>query len=59
MRARFFACACWTRALRDHCAMVLHRLAGFTDPTAPVLTLITQFGGGKTYTLTMLYHFCH
>lgn len=56
--AQFFARTCWTRALRDHCAMVLRRLAGHTDQTAPVLTLITQFGGGKTHTLTALYHLC-
>ena len=36
--------------------MVLRRLSGKTDNTAPVLTLITQFGGGKTHTLTTLYH---
>ena len=36
--------------------MVLRRLAGQTGNTAPVLTLITQFGGGKTHTLTALYH---
>jgi hypothetical protein len=36
--------------------MVLRRLSGRTENTAPVLTLITQFGGGKTHTLTALYH---
>ena len=36
--------------------MVLRRLSGLTENTAPVLTLITQFGGGKTHTLTTLYH---
>ena len=36
--------------------MVLRRLSGRTGNTAPVLTLITQFGGGKTHTLTALYH---
>ena len=36
--------------------MVLRRLSGRTENTAPVLTLITQFGGGKTHTLTSLYH---
>ena len=36
--------------------MVLRRLAGRTETTAPVLTLVTQFGGGKTHTLTALYH---
>jgi len=36
--------------------MVLRRLAGKTENTAPVLTLVTQFGGGKTHTLTTLFH---
>ena len=36
--------------------MVFRRLSGKTENTAPVLTLITQFGGGKTHTLTALYH---
>src|SRR5439155_13805914 len=40
---KFFARTCFTRALRDHAAMVLRRLAGITADTAPVLTLITQF----------------
>ncbi len=53
---QFFARTCFTRALREHASMVLRRLSGFTDNTAPVLTLITQFGGGKTHTLTTLYH---
>ncbi|MEP0773287.1 MAG: AAA family ATPase, partial [Acidobacteriota bacterium] len=53
---QFFARTCWTRALREHAGMVLRRLAGRTDHTAPVLTLITQFGGGKTHTLAALYH---
>jgi len=54
--AQFFSRTCWTRALRDHTGMVLRRLAGETADTSPVLTLITQFGGGKTHTLTALYH---
>ena len=53
---QFFARTYFTRALREHCAMVLRRLSGKTDNAAPVLTLITQFGGGKTHTLTTLYH---
>jgi Protein of unknown function (DUF499) len=52
----FFSRTCWTRALREHTGMVLRRLVGRTDNTAPVLTLVTQFGGGKTHTLTALYH---
>src|SRR5512145_2452858 len=53
---KFFARTCFTRALRAHTAMVLGRLAGRTEGAAPVLTLITQFGGGKTHTLATLYH---
>ena len=54
--AQFFSRTCFTRALREHAGMVLRRLAGQTANTAPVLTLVTQFGGGKTHTLTALYH---
>lgn len=53
---QFFSRTCFTRALREHAGMVLRRLSGKTENTAPVLTLITQFGGGKTHTLTALYH---
>ncbi len=52
----FFTRTCFTRALREHTGMVLRRLSGETANTAPVMTLITQFGGGKTHTLTALYH---
>lgn len=54
--AQFFSRTCFTRALREHSGMVLRRLSGLTQNTAPVLTLVTQFGGGKTHTLTSLYH---
>ncbi len=53
---QFFARTCFTRALREHSGMVLRRLAGETSNTAPVMTLVTQFGGGKTHTLTALFH---
>ena len=53
---QFFARTYFTRALCEHAGMVLRRLAGETENTAPVLALITQFGGGKTHTLTALYH---
>ena len=52
----FFARTCFTRALRSHTGMVLRRLAGESANTSPVMTLVTQFGGGKTHTLTALYH---
>jgi hypothetical protein len=45
--AQFFARTCFTRALCEHAGMVFRRLSGKTENTAPVLTLITQFGGGK------------
>ncbi len=54
--AQFFSRTCFTRALKEHAGMVLRRLSGKTENTAPVLTLVTQFGGGKTHTLASLYH---
>jgi hypothetical protein len=56
--AKFFARNYFSKALVEHCGMVLRRLNGETANTAPVLSLITQFGGGKTHTLTALYHLC-
>jgi predicted AAA+ superfamily ATPase len=56
---QFFSRTCFTTAFMEHAGMVLRRLAGETVNTAPVLTLITQFGGGKTHTLTALYHLVH
>ncbi|MAE19516.1 AAA family ATPase [Candidatus Poribacteria bacterium] len=53
---QFFSRTSFTRALREHAGMVLRRLAGETANTSPVMTLVTQFGGGKTHTLTALYH---
>jgi hypothetical protein len=53
---QFFSRTCFTRALTEHAGMVLRRLSGETTNTAPVLTLVTQFGGGKTHTLAALYH---
>ncbi len=53
---KFFSRTYFTRALREHTGMGLRRLAGLTERTAPVRTLVTQFGGGKTHTLTALYH---
>ena len=47
---------CGKDVKRELAGMVLRRLSGKTENTAPVLTLITQFGGGKTHTLTSLYH---
>ncbi len=49
---QFFSRTCFTRALTEHSGMVLRRLSGKTENTSPVLTLKTQFGGGKTHTST-------
>lgn len=53
---QFLDRTCFTRALKEHMGMVLRRLAGRTEHSAPVMTLVTQFGGGKTHTLTALFH---
>jgi len=53
---QFFSRTCFTRALTEHMGMVLRRLAGQTENSAPVMSLVTQFGGGKTHTLTALFH---
>ncbi len=53
---QFFARTCFTRALRENTGLVLRRLAGKTENTAPVQTLVTQMGGGKTHMLTTLWH---
>ena len=37
-------------------AEVLRRLSGITTETSAVFNLATQFGGGKTHALTVLYH---
>lgn len=53
---QFFSRTCFTRALVENSGLVLRRLAGKTENTAPVQTLITQMGGGKTHMLTTLWH---
>src|SRR5207244_11865649 len=39
-----------------HTGTDVHRRACRTQNAAPVMTLVTQFGGGNTHTLTPLYH---
>jgi hypothetical protein len=53
---QFFSRTCFTRALVENSALVLRRLAGETQNTVPVQTLVTQMGGGKTHMLTALWH---
>ena len=52
---RFFTRTYMTRALSDLLERVIGRLVGF-GRGAPVLRLETPFGGGKTHTMTALFH---
>ncbi len=45
----FFARTVFTTALRDHLGMILRRLDGRTENTAPVMALVTQFGGANSH----------
>lgn len=56
---QFFSRTCFTRALCDNSGSVLRRLAGKTENTTPVQTLVTQMGGGKTHMLAALWHLCN
>ncbi len=53
---QFFARTCFTPGLTEQAGLVLRRLAGETQNTAPVLSLVSGFGGGKTHTLATLFH---
>lgn len=55
---RFFARTYLTDAYRKMAAEVFRRLAGERLGTSPGINLTTQFGGGKTHFLTLLYHLC-
>ncbi len=52
---RFFSRTYMTRALSDLLERVVGRLAG-QGRGAPILRLETPFGGGKTHTMTALFH---
>src|SRR3972149_3254949 len=53
---RFFDRTYLTTNLLGLGAEVLRRLSGITTETSAVFNLATQFGGGKTHALTVLYH---
>src|SRR3989304_6127145 len=54
--ARCFESTYPTRTLRDLAAQVVRRLSGEKVETSAVFNMATQFGGGKTHALTLLYH---
>jgi len=53
---RFFERTYLTASLVDLGAQMLRRLSGITTETSAVFNMATQFGGGKTHALTLLYH---
>jgi len=53
---RFFERTYLTKGLTGVAAEVLRRLSGERTETSAVFNLTTQFGGGKTHSLTLLYH---
>jgi hypothetical protein len=54
--ARFFDRTYLTTNLTDLAAQVVRRLSGERTETSAVFNLATQFGGGKTHALALLYH---
>src|SRR5690349_2127795 len=52
----FFERTYLTRSLSALTVEVLRRLSGDRTETSAVFNLATQFGGGKTHALTLLYH---
>src|SRR5205085_12642525 len=45
--------------LKDLAAQPVRRRSGVTVETSAVFNMATQFGGGKTHALTLLYHLAH
>ncbi len=53
---RFFERTYLTQYLTELASQVVRRLSGEITQTSAVFNLSTQFGGGKTHALTLLYH---
>jgi hypothetical protein len=53
---QFFERTYLTQTLTDFAAEVVRRLSGERTETSAVFNMATQFGGGKTHALTLLYH---
>ncbi|MDA2929041.1 DUF499 domain-containing protein [Acidobacteria bacterium AH-259-O06] len=54
--ARFFERTFLTKNLHSTASEVVRRLSGEKTETSAVFNMATQFGGGKTHALTLLYH---
>jgi hypothetical protein len=55
---QFFEKTFLTGNMLDLASQVVKRLTGVQMETSAVFNLATQFGGGKTHSLTLLYHLC-
>lgn len=53
---QFFAKTFLAANLLDLASQVVRRMSGETSHTSPVFNLATNFGGGKTHSLTLLFH---
>jgi len=53
---RFFHRTYMTKNLIEFASQSVRRLSGIATETSAVFNLVTQFGGGKTHALTLLYH---
>ncbi|HUT95952.1 MAG TPA: DUF499 domain-containing protein [Thermoguttaceae bacterium] len=53
---RFFERTYLTGSLLDLAAQAVRRLSGIQVETSAVFNMATQFGGGKSHSLTVLYH---
>src|SRR3954469_19270767 len=53
---RFFERTFLTKNLLGFSSEVVRRLSGIKTETSAVFNMATQFGGGKTHALTLLYH---
>lgn len=54
--AEFFERTFLTKNLSQLAAQVVRRLSGIKVETSAIFNLSTQFGGGKTHSLTLLFH---
>jgi len=54
--ARFFSKTYLTKSLLAMAAEAVRRLSGIKTEASAVFNMTTQFGGGKTHALTLLYH---
>ena len=57
--ARFFERTFLTKNLGGMAGEVVRRLSGEKTETSAVFNMATQFGGGKTHALTLLYHLAY